>query len=321
VGLPRVVGALGLALASTFWAAAASAEPTASEKADARASMAEGRALRSQRNFEGALRSFNAADGIMHVPTTGLEVARTLEAMGRLVEARSMLGKVMAIPVAPTDPAPFQEALSAAAVLYEEIDQRIPMVTFVVRAPSSQKAPTVWVDGQLVPASEIGNPLRLDPGAHQIMARLGQLDVTQSIDLHERDRQPVVLRLLGGSASGSTDGRSPSPWQTIGYVSFGTSAAGLIVGTVTGALALSTKHTAEAGCTDGRCPPATWDAIDRAHDYATVSTIGFATFGAGLGLGFASLALTPSSDVRSSAPSVRVRPRLGVGRLEIEGTF
>src|SRR5262249_47329328 len=97
-------GAVGLACASTFWMAAASAEPTAGEKADARASMAEGRALRSQRNFEGALRSFNAADRIMHVPTTGLEVARTLEAMGRLVEARSTLGRVMTIPVQPTDP-------------------------------------------------------------------------------------------------------------------------------------------------------------------------------------------------------------------------
>src|SRR4030095_7079759 len=120
----------------------------------ARASMAEGRALRSQHNFEGALRSFNVADRIMHVPTTGLEVARTLEAMGRLVEARTTLGRVMTIPVSPTDPAPFQEAVSAATVLYEEIDQRIPLVTFVVRAGGSQAAPMVWVDGQLVPASE-----------------------------------------------------------------------------------------------------------------------------------------------------------------------
>jgi len=305
-----------------LWTATARSEPTAMEKADARAWMAEGRTLRNQRNFEAALKSFKAADGIMHVPTTGFEVARTLEAMGRLVEARSTVRRVLSIPIGPSDPAPFQDAMAAASSLYVELEQRIPTVTFVLPSNTTQGVPSVWVDGQPVPASELANPLRLDPGTHQIAVHLGQLDAVQSIELRERDRQPVVLKMPAGSGKGNAEADQPGlPWRTVAYVSFGTSAAGLVLGTITGALALSTKHTAEAGCTDGRCPPATWESIDRAHTYATISTVGFATFGAGLGLGFASLALAPTRDAGSSGTSVRVRPKVGLGYAGVEGSF
>jgi hypothetical protein len=292
------------------------------EKADARAWMAEGRTLRTQHNFEGALKSFKAADGIMHVPTTGLEVARTLEAMGRLVEARSTVRRVLSIPASPNDPPPFQDAMAAASSLYVELEQRIPTVTFVIPPNSTQGTPTVWVDGQQVPSSELGTPLRLDPGTHQIAAHLGQLDASQSIELRERDRQPVVLKTSGAPGKGNAVAdRGGNPWRTVAYVSFGTSAAGLVLGTITGALALSTKQTAEAGCTNGRCPPSTWESIDRAHTYATISTVGFATFGAALGLGFTSLALAPTRDASSGNNSVRVRPTVGVGYAGIDGTF
>jgi hypothetical protein len=300
---------------SASWAGVASADM--SERADARAAMAEGRLLRSQHNYEAALKAFRTADGIMHVPTTGLEVARTLEATGRLVEARSTLRRVLATPTSPSDPAPFQEAMATAAVLFTELEERTPTISFVMQS-ATQGAPLVWVDGQPVPPSELANPLRLDPGVHQITAHLGRLEATQSVDLHERDKQPVVLKMPVAPKATGTE-RS-SPWRTVAYASFATSAAGLVVGTITGALALSTKHTAESGCSEGQCPPATWEALDRAHSYATVSTVGFATFGAALGLGFTSLALAPTKDGASSG-TVRVRPSLGLNYMEIEGTF
>jgi hypothetical protein len=291
------------------------------EKADARAWMAEGRTLRSQHNYEAALKSFKAADGIMHVPTTGFEVARTLEAMGRLVEARSAARRVLSISASPNDPPPFQDAMAAASSLYVELEQRIPTVTFVIPSPVTQSVPTVWVDGQPVPSNELGTPLRLDPGTHQVAAHLGQLDAVQTIELRERDRQPIVLKLPASAKSSVAANRSETPWRTVAYVSFGTSAAGLLLGTVTGALALSTKHTAETGCIDGRCPPSTWESIDRAHTYATISTVGFATFGAALGLGFTSLALAPTRDASASGSSVRVRPSVGLGYAGVDGTF
>jgi hypothetical protein len=316
----RVAFGIASLCAATLWGGVAKAEPTAMDKAAARTWMAEGRTRRSQRNFEGALQSFKAADGVMRVPTTGLEVARTLDAMGHLLEARAKVRRVLSIPVTSDDPAPFQEAMSAAAALDADLDQRIPTVTFVVQGSGSKSTPSIWVDGQPIAPSEITTPLRLDPGTHQIVARVGQLDATQSIELHERDRQPVVLRVPGAVRGSSADSEAKTnTWRTITYASFGTSAAALLVGTVTGAIALSTKHTAQQSCVDGRCPPETWDTIERAHQYATVSTVCFATFGAALGIGFTSLALAPTREPTSGGGSIR--PRVGLGYAALEGTF
>src|SRR4051794_22145874 len=76
----------------------ASAEPTASGKETARGLMTEARDLRDKNDLRGALSRFQAADAIMRVPTTGLEVARTEAALGLLVEARDTIHRVLAIP-------------------------------------------------------------------------------------------------------------------------------------------------------------------------------------------------------------------------------
>jgi hypothetical protein len=318
IGARAGVAAFSLALA--LCAGTASAEPTPTERITARARMADGRMLRSQGNLDGALKNFRAADSIMHAPTTGLEIARTLEAMGRLVEARTAIGRVLTIPVARNDPAPFQDAVAAASALYADLEQRIPTVTFVIQGMDPHASPKVWVDGQPVAQNELGAPLRLDPGTHQIAAQLGQIDAARSIELRERDKQPVVLKMPGAQdAIARPLQQGPSAWRTVGYVGFGTSAAGLVVGSIAGALALSTKHAAEADCIDNRCPPATWEAIDRARTYATVSTVGFVAFGTALGVGLTSLALGSGRDTTSS--SVRVRSSVGFGYAQIEGTF
>src|SRR5689334_15630072 len=91
-------------------ATAARADPTAAEKETARALMAEGRDLRERGDSKSALKRFMAADALMHVPTTGLEVARTQVALGLLVEARETLRTVARLPEDPSDPPPFREA-------------------------------------------------------------------------------------------------------------------------------------------------------------------------------------------------------------------
>ena len=320
-GLALWIGILVLVSASVCWTGDAIAEPTSGEKASARAWMATGRLLRSQGNLEGALQSFSAAESIMHVPTTGIEVARTLEAMGRLVEAEATLRRVLATPVSPNDPPPFQEALSAANVLFAELGQRIPVVTFVIPTAFSRTPPRILVDGTLVQPGDLGTPLKLDPGVHKITARLGQFDASQSVELRERARQPIVVR-PPSTASRNADGadRNTFPWRTVGYASFGVSAAGLLVGTIAGTLALSTKHAAEQNCNSSGCTAAAWDSIDRSRNYATASAIGFATFGTTLGIGFMSLALAPAREL-GTASSFRLRPSVGLGSAQIEGTF
>jgi hypothetical protein len=293
-----------------------SVEPTAADKATARAAMNDGRSSRAKGNLDAALKSFTAADALMHVPTTGLEVGRTLEALGRLVEARAAYRRVAAITVGAGEPTPFREALLTACALDAELEARIPTLTFVVPTGTTAGTPKVWVDGQPVRPSELGTGLRVDPGSHQIAVQLGQVEATRVVELRERERQPVVLKVLGSTPSPSP-AQEPSAWRTVGYVSLGVSAAGLAAGAFFGGLALSTKRSAESACTPGSCPQSTWDAIDRARDYGSVSTVGFVTFGTALGVGLTAIALTPTRD----SASIRVRPRVGLGYAEIVGTF
>ena len=83
----------------TTWAPLASAEPTAADRETARSLMQEARDLRDKGHVQDALKRFKAADDIMHVPTTGLEVARTQASMGMLVEARDTVANIRKLPV------------------------------------------------------------------------------------------------------------------------------------------------------------------------------------------------------------------------------
>src|SRR5262249_27770672 len=66
-----------LTAAALVTGAAWAAEPSAVDRESARAYMAEGRQKRDAGDLKAALRAFQAADAVMHVPTTGFEVAKT----------------------------------------------------------------------------------------------------------------------------------------------------------------------------------------------------------------------------------------------------
>ena len=86
------------------------AEPTAAEKVTARGMMDEGHARRDAGDHKAALAQFQGADAIMHVPTTGLEVAREQVALGQLVEARDTLQRVIRTPATGDEPEAFRTA-------------------------------------------------------------------------------------------------------------------------------------------------------------------------------------------------------------------
>jgi hypothetical protein len=240
------------------------------------------------------------------------------------LDARATAKRVVGLHVSPTDPQPFQEAVASAAALSSQLDERIPVVTFIVQDRSSGATPIVMVDGSSVAPGDIASPLRLDPGLHQIVARLGELEATQELDLQERDKQPVVLRwpstAVDAAASTTMDPPAGSSWRTAGYIGLGLGAGAILVGAITGALAISSKRTAESGCADARCPPSTWDDIARSRNYAAASTISFAAAGTALGIGVLGLALSPSASVAEPG-AMRARPRVGLGYIGIDGTF
>jgi len=105
-------------------ATTASADPSLSDRETARSLMDDGDAKRDKADFKAALKSYEAADAIMHVPTTGLEVARAQAQLGMLLEARETLGRVNRLPPKPGEPAPFTAARKTAEALTAELGAR-----------------------------------------------------------------------------------------------------------------------------------------------------------------------------------------------------
>jgi hypothetical protein len=327
--------------------AIASADPSAAEKDTARGLMSEGRADRDKGDLKGALAAFLGADAIMHVPTTGVEVAKTQAALGLLVEARDTALRVSHLASKPADPPPFKVAREVAVTLTGDLDARIPSVTVTVKNVPAGVAAEVTIDDAAVTAEELPQPRKLDPGHHRVIARAGGSEGKQEVDLGEKDRKEVTIDLPGAVAAGpatEAGGALASPADADGGASgrsglskalmvggFGLAGAGLVVGSVAGILSLSKTQgiKSSTGCVGSVCGPTEYGDIASARSMATVATVSFIAAGAGALVGVLGLVTGPSSSPAGATPeraapgetTSRAEPWLGVGAAGLRGTF
>jgi hypothetical protein len=327
----------------------ASAEPTAADKETARGLMADGRAARDRGDLRAALKAFTGADNIMHVPTTGLELARTQAALGQLLAARDTTARVMRFPERPNEPAPFKVARDAATSFNEELDARIPSLKVLVTGAPEGARPRVTIDGASVPAEQVGQARKVDPGHHVIVARAGSSEGKQEIDLAEKESKQVSVDLstpatAGGEAAsppadqetskeGATASQEPSTFpRVMVYGGFGLAGAGLLAGTITGAVSLSkTSGIRNSGqCSGDVCGPVEYDDISSAKTMATLSTVSFIVAGVGAVAGVVGLLMSASSaepksdgptDVPPTSKGPQVEPWIGLGAAGLRGRF
>jgi hypothetical protein len=193
----RLGGSLVLCL--SLAGALAHAQPSAAQKQTARGLMAEGRELREQGDLQSALARFMAADALMGVPTTGFEMAATQAELGKLVEARETLRRVLALPQSPDDPEPFNEARSKARVLDQRLQGRIGALEFVVSGVGARETLVVTVDGETVPVAALGVPFRVNPGKHVVVARAAARETKAEVDALESRTVKVELALAASA--------------------------------------------------------------------------------------------------------------------------
>jgi hypothetical protein len=319
-------------LAALLTPALVRAEPSESLKEVARNLMAEGRELRDKSDHQGALSRFQAADAIMGVPTTGFEIARSQADLLLLLEAQATLRRILSTPEKPDDPEPFRAARMKARALDVELASRIGGLRFLVRGAQDHR-PRLRVDDQELAGGELDKVLRLNPGQHRVVGRVGEREVTRDVAVPERETVTVELdfavpREPSGDqhdqpAAASAPARDPAPRQrsdsvpTLGYVGGGVAAVGLIVGSVSGVWAMSKKSSAWAGCEGTRCPPSTWEDIDAARRFATVSTVGFVVAGVGAGIGVGALLFGRQTPSNTASVELYAAP----GRLRLCGRF
>jgi hypothetical protein len=319
-----VVAAILLAGAPSL----ALADPTAAERENARNLMDQGDTKRDKGDLHGALKAFEAADAIMHVPTTGLEVARTQVQLGMLVEARETVGRVIRIPTRPNEPAPFVAARKAADQLATDLDKRIPTVTLAVTADPSQP-PQATIDGETIAALDV--PRKVNPGKHVIVVKSGAIEKREEVHLSEREQKTVSFDLKPKVVE-----QPPPPPPAGGdlgkplmYGGFALAVVGIGVGSVTGLMSISKVNDVKKDCSGDKCPPERQGDIDSARSLGTISTIAFIAGGVGVGVGIAGLILSNKSgserpqgtSASAGRARARVSPVVGPTWLGLDGSF
>ena len=333
--------ALGLALGSVVMALAASAhaEPTATEKETARGLMADGREKRDKNDLKGALKSFEAADSLMRVPSTGWEVARAQEQLGLLVEARDTALRVARIAQTPNEPSAFKEARDKATALGDSLEARIPAVRITVKGAVEGATTSVTIDSVAVPSAALSTAFKVNPGHHVIAAKTDTASGKQEIDLAEKETKDVAIVLA--AAGPATQDTPESPFandtkpsdtppavvpeshkmRTLAFIGFGVAGAGVIAGTITGLLSMSSTSSAQNGCRNNLCPPATYSDLDSAHQMATISTVSFIVAGVGAGVGVVALIIGDKPSAPTPTTGRTFTPWIGLGSAGLRGSF
>jgi hypothetical protein len=330
----------GIVLAAVLMTAAgtAVADPSSADRENARTYMADGRAKRTAGDLKSALRAFQAADAIMNVPTTAIEVAKTESMLGMLIEAHEKALEAAKSAPKPGEPPPFADARVAAQQLADEIEPRIPSIRLSM--PSTDGV-AVTLDDVTLPAAAIGMPRKLDPGTHVIVAKLGTNQRRVTVQVQERETKDVPIDWSEAATQPTTnttttttststpttttttststplpDRRTGPPWVVIGGVTLGVGAVGIVVGAITGAMSLSQTSTLKAQCSNNVCPPSQGDALNSARALAVVSDVGVIAGAALAALGVTFLVVGATSH-RSSTVGVRVGP----SSIVLGGTF
>lgn len=325
-GIARTLAAALLVLLVS--ATAMADEPTAAQKETARRLMAEGRARRAANDRKGELEAFQAANDLMHVPTTGLELARAEIASGKLLEARETLLEVERTPPRKREPAPFLEARKAARELYDSLEGRIPALRVRVTGASSDASWVLTVDDTTIAEAARAVPVRVNPGAHRVRVTAGAEARDADVDVAEGVTKDISLDLTPTARAEvayapvkppEPSGRSGTNRALI-YGGFGLAIAGTAAGAITGTMAISRKRSAVGECVDDRCPPEVHDDVAAAKSLATVSTVAFIVGGAGATIGIAALLMGGGSKATTSTGAT-VHPWVSVGGAGLQGAF
>ena len=278
------------------------AQPTEIDKDAARAAVQQGDERMAEEDYKGALEAYKRADDIMGVPTTSIEVGRANLLLGQLVEAHAAFERASKYEYVDGEPEPFTTARDEARKLASELADRIPTVTVTVaRLPDGSSA-ALTIDGRHI---DSGSVIRLNPGSHEVDAVAdGYLPINEAIDLAEWDN-----RRLSYTMTAEPDTLWPMVW--IGY---GLAGAGLVVGSITGGISLSSASEAKELCgpNPDECNPDAESPKEQSIVTAHVSTASFAVAGAAAIVGTVGLILSLGAE---SDAGVGITPTSATLRL------
>lgn len=320
--------------APTAAPSAAPLPPRSQEERDrANALMDEGDAAIEKGDLPAALTAYQGAHSIMGVPTTGIEVARTLDRTGRLREALAAAREVAAFPVTTGEPKPFAEAREQARSLVTTLEARIPTLTITVKIPTSGARPDVTLDGKKLTTADLQSPLSLEPGRYRVAASADDhTPASVEVTLKERDRAQVALALARVLIVPPPPTEKPPPpppppsLSPLIPIGFSVAGVGAVVGAITGALAISSANSANNLCPAGLCrSPSSRDEAQRSYNTADALAVGadisFVVALAGAAMGIYGIAVSVQSPEPPHANKPRASFLFGPGNAALRVSF
>jgi hypothetical protein len=215
------------------------------------------------------------------------------------------------------------------------LSPQVPYVTLVLR--DAPPGTTVKWDDMLFHLPALGVPLPVNPGDHVVTTQVpGGANVVTRVRMEKAERKQIELKAAPPSqvpaktlpeptiapapakepspptgsseADAGTSNGSRKVWM---YGAGGLGVAGLLVGSITGAIVLGKKGTIEDNCDSTRCNAAGKDAADSAQSLGLVSTIGFGVGLAGLATAAVLLFTEPKPSAASRTWSPLIADRSG----------
>jgi hypothetical protein len=330
-------------LAASLAPSVARADTSDVDRATARTLTLEGYEALDRKDYATAADRFARADTLFHAPTVSLGLAHAQVGLGKLVEALVTYSRIVHEVLPPNAPPAFTKAVDDARAEMAALMPRIPNVVITVRGADGAK---VTIDGIDVPAAALGVKRAADPGAHVIRATApGAIAAEARINLLEGKIENVELVLkpepnappaappqpavppaitapIAPTAPAPAAVEGSSTQRTLGFVSIGAGAASLLVGAVTGGLALSKHSALLEKCPDGKCYASQQTAlqsdVDAFHAMGTASTV---TFAAGGVLAATGVVLVVTAPRAKPAREAIVKPLFGLGFIGAAGRF
>jgi hypothetical protein len=338
--LARVSSLAAFALACASTPRLAHAQRTAQDIESARQLYNQGIELRDKGDMKGALDKFRAAHALGNTPLTGIELCRTYAALKQPVEAREVCLGVARIPPLAQETARSQEARAEAGRIAEAEKPKIGALRLKVAGIPPGREALVLVDGTAVPTAALGEARAINPGVHQITAKVGSGEETKAtVETKEGETRDVELTVVAppeaatpppgtpGAAEPAKDEKKMSPIALGSFVLAGV--AGLI-GVSAGIVAMNGESDLADKCTDHKCGEDLHDDLDSARSAGTVSTVSFVIAGIALGGGIiatltapkkATAAVPARAAYRTREPRSTFTPLLGPGGAGFRGTF
>jgi len=329
IGAISLVAVLSLGLAPTDGFAQGGPIPKPDDREKASRYADEGYDLLQKKKYDRAIALFRKAEALAHSPMFLYFIGEAQFGKGRWLEARAIWQGVVdeKPPLKPT--ASFQKAQKMARTKLANVNQRIPTFTLVLQGVD-YAAVQATLDGQPLEAAQLQARIPVDPGKHTVVVTATD-GRQQETTFQAVDRQSTDLKITFGATGPPDEPVKPVDpvngdegsgksylWPAIAY---GVGGAGLALWGITGIMFISRAGDLKDQCPDNRCPANLESEGDTVSTLGTVSTVGLVVGAVGVAAGTILLFVPGDDDEPAAQTSWRPTVRVGLGAIQIEGTF